>query len=64
MIPAITIDDCTGCYACVDACELQCLAIEGGVAVVSAPERCDQHEHCIESCPTNAMRMEMQAVAI
>jgi NAD-dependent dihydropyrimidine dehydrogenase PreA subunit len=56
-LPAITADDCTGCYACVDACEPQCMAIVDGVAVLTAPERCQEHGHCVEACPTNAIEM-------
>ena len=56
-LPAISGDDCTGCYACVDACEPQCLSIVDSVAVLTAPERCQAHEHCVEACPTNAIEM-------
>lgn len=57
-LPAITAEDCTGCYACVDACEPQCLTIVDGVAVLSAADRCQGHEHCVDACPTHAIQME------
>jgi thioredoxin reductase (NADPH) len=58
LLPVITADECTGCVACVDACNPQCLDMEGGVAVLARPEACNGDEHCVEACPTDAIRME------
>jgi NAD-dependent dihydropyrimidine dehydrogenase PreA subunit len=55
--PIINLDDCTGCVACVDACNPQCLEMDGTVAVLVRPETCTGEGHCVDACPTDAIRM-------
>jgi NAD-dependent dihydropyrimidine dehydrogenase PreA subunit len=57
-LPVICVDDCTGCFACVDVCGPQCLEIEAGVAVLVRPDACTSDEHCVDACPTHAIHME------
>ena len=57
-LPVVDQEACTGCVACVDACDGGCLQMEGGVAVLINPEACVGAEHCVESCPIGAIRME------
>jgi NAD-dependent dihydropyrimidine dehydrogenase PreA subunit len=58
LLPVIDADNCTGCYACIDACGPQCLRLEGGVAVLVSPEECTGEGHCVDPCPTDAVTME------
>jgi MinD superfamily P-loop ATPase len=57
-LPVVEPSLCDGCSACVEACSPQCLEVVGGVAVLMAPDLCGSEEHCIEPCPTTAIRME------
>ena len=56
--PVINATLCIGCGSCADACpETGTLALVGGKAILSHPERCVGHAKCIEVCPTSALSL-------
>jgi NAD-dependent dihydropyrimidine dehydrogenase PreA subunit len=50
-------DDCTGCGACVDRCQMSALALVGD-EVAKDGGRCIGCGLCVSACPTEALRME------
>ena len=50
-------DECTGCGACVDRCEMEALTMEGDLVARDA-ERCIGCGLCISACPADALRLE------
>jgi MinD superfamily P-loop ATPase len=62
LLPVVDRDACTGCVACVDACDRGCLLMVDGVAVLIDAEACAGSEHCVESCPIGAIRRESVAL--
>jgi thioredoxin reductase len=54
-LPAIDPSTCLGCYACVDACPFEVLAIERYVAVVARPEQCCGVVLCEQVCPNGSL---------
>jgi thioredoxin reductase len=57
-LPTIDTSTCLGCYACVDACPFDVLAIERYVAVVARPEECCGVVLCEQVCPNGSLRVE------
>ncbi len=57
-LPVIEPSTCLGCYACVDACPFDVLAIEKYVAVVARPEECCGVVLCEQVCPNGSLRVE------
>lgn len=58
--PAINIDHCIGCGACVTACpEGDVLAVIGGKAALVNGGRCIGHGLCAEACPVGAIEIVM-----
>lgn len=56
-VPIIDEAECTGCSACVDACDPQSLVMQDNVAVLS-PETCEScGEECIPTCTVECMQM-------
>lgn len=55
----MTVDEeeCTGCGACVDRCQMDALTMEGDMVARDA-ERCIGCGLCISVCPTEALRLE------
>lgn len=56
-LPVIDTSTCLGCYACVDACPFDVLAIEKYVAVVARPDECCGVVLCEQVCPNGSLRM-------
>ncbi|MCA9620249.1 MAG: NAD(P)-binding domain-containing protein [Myxococcales bacterium] len=54
-LPQIDESTCLGCYACVDACPYDVLAIERYVAVVAQPEACCGLTLCEQVCPNGSL---------
>ncbi|HVJ94537.1 MAG TPA: NAD(P)-binding domain-containing protein, partial [Labilithrix sp.] len=57
-LPVIEPSTCLGCYACVDACPFDVLAVEKYVAVVARPEECCGVVLCEQVCPNGSLRIE------
>ena len=58
--PAINVDHCIGCGACVTACpEGDVLAVIGGKAALVHGSRCIGHGLCAEACPVGAIEIVM-----
>lgn len=57
-VPIIDEAECTGCSACVDACDPQSLVIQEKLAVLTSPETCEScGEECIPTCTVECMQM-------
>jgi thioredoxin reductase len=54
-LPVINPGTCLGCYACVDACPFDVLAIERYVAVVVRPDECCGVVLCEQVCPNGSL---------
>src|SRR6185503_6791103 len=54
-LPQIDVNTCLGCYACVDACPYDVLAVERYVAVVARPEACCGLTLCQQVCPNGSL---------
>jgi thioredoxin reductase/NAD-dependent dihydropyrimidine dehydrogenase PreA subunit len=54
-LPRIDTNTCLGCYACVDACPYDVLAIEQFVAVVIKPKDCCGLTLCEQVCPNGSL---------
>jgi thioredoxin reductase/NAD-dependent dihydropyrimidine dehydrogenase PreA subunit len=57
-LPIVDTSTCLGCYACVDACPFDVLAIERYVAVVARPEECCGVVLCEQVCPNGSLRID------
>lgn len=54
-LPIIDPTTCLGCYACVDACPYDVLAIRSYVAVVERPDECCGLVTCEQRCPNGSL---------
>jgi len=57
-IPVVDEEVCNGCRVCVVACAHECLDMAGGVAVLVDADGCGSDEHCVTSCPEDAISMQ------
>jgi len=60
-LPVISVEACTGCELCVQACGPACLTLVDGISVLAVPDTCGSEEHCIEPCLDDAIHMEWVA---
>ena len=56
--PVVDVENCTGCVACVDACNPGAFEMVDGIAVLVRPDACLGNEHCVAACPTGAIGMQ------
>ncbi|HEU65887.1 MAG TPA: 4Fe-4S dicluster domain-containing protein [Chloroflexi bacterium] len=56
-------DECSGCGACVDRCQMEALSLDGD-SVVRNAERCIGCGLCISVCPTGALKLELREEAL
>ena len=56
-MPAVVDKEtCTGCENCVEACPVDAIAMEDGIAVVS--DACIDCGQCVDECPVDAIEMQ------
>ena len=48
-----------GCFACIDNCPQEAIAIQPGVGVVVDAAKCNGCGDCIDYCPVNPKALEM-----
>lgn len=56
-MPVVDVDRCSGGGLCVDACGLECLEMQDGIALLTVPDACGSEEHCIGICAEDAIYM-------
>lgn len=61
-LPHIDPEKCDGCGLCVKVCSTGALGLDGGNAVVIAPERCWYSGHCEIACPRHAIHRPLEIV--
>ncbi|NQT89870.1 MAG: 4Fe-4S binding protein [Candidatus Omnitrophica bacterium] len=55
MAAVISVETCTGCSACVDACPVTAIKMENEKAAVS--DECIDCGACVDQCPVQAITM-------
>jgi len=56
-LPQIDRDACIGCSACVSACPVSALDMDGDKAKLVKPVECTSCGACVDSCPVSAISM-------
>jgi len=57
-MPAVVdSEECTGCGACVDACPVEAIKLDDGIAVVDE-DTCTECGLCEDACPVGAIKVE------
>lgn len=56
-LPQIDLDTCIGCSACVSACPVNALDMDGDKAKLVKPGDCTSCGACVDSCPVSAITM-------
>ena len=54
MAAVINAGDCVGCGSCVDACPVEAIKLEDGIAVVNESE-CVDCGTCVDECASEAI---------
>ncbi|MFU8795974.1 MAG: 4Fe-4S binding protein, partial [Dehalococcoidia bacterium] len=62
-IVTVDEDECSGCGACVDRCQMEALTLDGEV-VRRIDERCIGCGLCVSACPTEALKIELREDAL
>jgi len=57
MAAKVDKETCTGCGECIEACPLEAIEIQDGLAVVDA-ETCGDCGACVDVCPTESITVE------
>jgi len=57
-LPKIDLDGCIGCSACISACPVSVLEMDGDKAKLVKPAECTSCAACVDSCPVTAIAME------
>ncbi|MDD5697492.1 MAG: 4Fe-4S binding protein [Victivallaceae bacterium] len=57
MAAIVDKDTCTGCESCVDACPVEAISMQEGVAEISADD-CIDCGACVSECPVEAISMD------
>ncbi len=63
VLPRLEGDNCTGCSLCIDICKEKALQLQDGKPVLDL-RRCVQCGDCIQSCPTDAWKVERRGYAV
>jgi len=54
MAATVSVEKCTGCGTCVEACPVEAIKLEGEKAVIDA-DNCIDCGACVGECPTEAI---------
>lgn len=57
MAAVVDREKCTGCESCVEACPLDAISMQDGVAVVDE-STCGDCGACVDACPVEAISMQ------
>lgn len=57
MAAVVDREKCTGCESCVEACPLDAITMQDGVAVVDE-STCGDCGACVDACPVEAISMQ------
>ena len=57
-LPVIDADACIGCGACVSACPVNVLDMDGDKAKVAKPDACTECGACVDACPVSCIALK------